>query len=198
MVSPANNQKPTCYSPDLSPDIDRKPSGFSLISLQNSIYILQHSYYVNYTQNQKDINPFQIIIIYNTIWILNPVVSLYGVNKMKPSHFFKQIILGKANLQTHQLLSYNTVGKKVIRNPMVSLSPGNNQKLRVVSPGNNQKPSGFSGNNQKPTCYSPDLSPDIDRKPSGFSLISLTNSIYILQLSSTYQYIKSRKPNGFL
>ena len=66
-----------------------------------------------------------------------------------------------------------------MRNPMVSLSPGNNQKPRVVSPGNNQKLSGFSGNNQKPSCYSPDLSPDIDRKPSGFSLISLQNSIYV-------------------
>ena len=62
--------------------------------------------------------------------------------------FLKQIILGKAKMQTHQLLSYNTLGKKVIRNPVVSLShlfPDNNQKLIVVSPGNNQKPSGFSG-----------------------------------------------------
>ena len=53
---------------------------------------------------------------------LNPVVSLYGVNQMKSSHFFKKIILVKAKLQTHQLLSYNSVGKKVIRNTMVSLS----------------------------------------------------------------------------
>ena len=117
----------------------------------------------------------------------------YGVNQLKISHFFKQIILGKAKLQTHQLLSYNTLGKKVIRNPMVSLSPGNNQQLRVVYPGNNQKPSGFSGNNQTPSCYFPDLSPDIDRKPSGFSLISLQNSIYILQHSYYVNYTQKSK-----
>ena len=122
------------------------------------------------------------------------MVSLYGVNQIKTSYFFKQIILGKAKLQTHQLLSYNTLGKRGIRNPMVSLSPGNNQQLRVVSPGNNQKLRVVSpANNQKPSCYSPDFSPDIDRKPSGFSLISLQNSIYILQHSYYVNYTQKSK-----
>ena len=111
------------------------------------------------------------------------MVSLYGVNQMKPSHFFKQIILGKAKLHTHQLLSYNTLGKKVIRNPIVSLSTGNNQNLEWFLRAIIRNPVASPGNNQKPSCYSPDLSPDIDRKPSGFSLISLQYSIYILQLS---------------
>ena len=39
-----------------------------------------------------------------TIWIINPVVSLYGVIQMKSSQIYKQIILGKVKLQTHQLL----------------------------------------------------------------------------------------------